>query len=405
MKLCSPPLPLWLFLCVTLSLTRGFAANVPMAGPERALEANFKALPGRVIWDLSRVGDRATSRVQRLELTSLVRHRGYFYCGFREGEIHGSHPTGRGRIIRSADGEHWESAALFEWDGADVREPKLAITAEGRLMVYTSIYFVSREPRADGAYYQVRRGTPDSEVEAEVARQSVTWLSSDGLSWSPAYACPTGVNTWRWDIHWHNGMGYSFGYAGKDDDGVLYRTRDGKAFRVLKEQVFPEGAGNEAGLAFGTDDTLYCLLRGAPGSKMLGMARPPYYLDWEWKDVRADWDGSGNLLPAREAFGTVPGGPLILRLKDGRLLGAGRVVGGISLFWIDPEKAVFTRFARIAGSSYPGVVEHEGELWVTSSDSEFWGTSADGRVGWVKNLQVPSTRIFLTRIKLPPKAD
>ena len=120
-------------------------------------------------------------------------------------------------------------------------------------------------------------GGPDSDHEANLACcQSVTWLSSDGANWSSAYACPTGFNTWRWHTTWHNGMGYSMAYIGRDRLGTLYRTRDGKSWRVLTTECCPDGYGNEAALAFGDDDTAYCLLRSdASTIARLGIGKPP----------------------------------------------------------------------------------------------------------------------------------
>ena len=99
---------------------------------------------GKKIWDLARTGD---PRISRLELTDLIRFKDYWYCGFHEGKIHHNHPYGRARIIRSPDGENWESVALLTWDGGDVREPRFAITAEGNLMVYTCVGFLFRARR------------------------------------------------------------------------------------------------------------------------------------------------------------------------------------------------------------------------------------------------------------------
>ena len=154
-------------------------------------------IQGKRIWDISRIPDRDETR---MELTDLIRFSGYWYCGFREGKIHCDHPTGRARIIRSANGEQWESAALFEWDGASIRTPRLSITAEGHLMAATSIYFVSKLPRLDAealdndgrplppevearmdhphCYFQLDKpGTPDTDAEPQVARQSV-WIGT-----------------------------------------------------------------------------------------------------------------------------------------------------------------------------------------------------------------------------------
>lgn len=332
------------------------------AGPAEATPRG-DLLAGEKIWDMTQVPDREKTR---LEFPHLVRFRDAWYCSFREGEIHGNHPSGRGRVIRSADAVTWQSVAVMEWHGGDVRDPRLSVTADGQLMLNSSIYFVSRQPRAKGGYYQLdSAGTPASELEKDVARQSVTWLSADGEHWSGAHACPSGVNTWRWDVRWHNGMGYSVGYAGKDGAGTLYRTRDGKSWRVLLEDFFPEGKGNEAALAFGADDTACCLLRGGPTRAVIGVAAPPFYQTWQWKNARVDWQGDGTLRAADDVFRVSPGGPSIIRLADGRLVGAARVDGRVTLFWIDPAAAVFTKLVQVDGTSYPGLVEHDGLLWIT----------------------------------------
>ena len=66
---------------------------------------------------------------------------------------------------------------------------------------------------------------------------------------------------------------------------------------------------------------------------------------------------------------------MLLRLSDGRFLGAGRALGPgrddghATLFWVDPEKHLLTKFAEMDGTSYPGVAEHDGMIWVTYIDS------------------------------------
>lgn len=374
-------------------------------------------IKGEKIWDMSRISDRDKVR---MELTDLIRFKGHWYCGFREGYVHYDHHSGRARIIRSSNGIKWDSVKLIEWDGADVREPKFSITAEGKLMANTSISFVSKEARPDGRvhaldiydrppeeggdygfYYQLDKpGDPPNDLEENVTRQSATWLSSDGENWSSAYACPSGINSWRWEVSWHNGMGYSIGYNGKDKQGTLYRTRDGKSWRVLMEKFFPGGIGNEASLAFGRDNTAYCLLRDGhlrPTGKenkssvensdghviemgegckihgtsvpMLGIGKAPYYKEWEWKNLKVNWNGT--VKPIDEIFKAPLGGPKIIRLSDGRLVAAGRVLGPgrddghITLFLLDTDSSQLTMFAEIDGTTYGGVAEHDGMLWVS----------------------------------------
>jgi hypothetical protein len=326
------------------------------------------------------------------------------------------HPLGRGRILRSPDGERWETAVLLDWDCADVREPKLSVTAEDRLMVNTSLKFVSREPREGGdagyeagaKYYRLDDPkTKPNDEEKNVTRQSTTWLSEDGQTWSSAWCCPSGVNTWRWEVSWHDGMGYSIGYDGKDQTGTLYRTRDGKSWRVLTQDLFPDGHGNEGSIAFGEDGTAVCLLRGACPREsidekqtvrnsdgheiakeqarkthgtdlpMLGIGKAPYYQEWSWKPLTVDYGPDyGGPRPAQEMFRAPFGGPKVIRLQDGRFMAAARMLspgrddGRITLYMLDPEEALLTYVDECAGTTYGSIVEHEGQIWVSFAKSD-----------------------------------
>lgn len=350
-------------------------------------------IQGDKIWDNTRIPGRPGTRV---ELTDLVRFKDYWYCGFCEGEIHCNHPSGRAWIIRSPDGKDWEPAVVLDWDSADVRDPLFSITPEGWLMINSSLYFTSRQGRTDhigktsnpGEYipqeaaaeskveekfYQLDGpGTPDSEAEPEVARQSLTWFSADGLNWSSAYACPSGINTWRWQVRWNAGMGYSVGYGGKDATGTLYRTRDGKNWRVLRRDFFPDGKGNEFTMAFDADNHLHGLLRHNKMRTMCCLGKAPYYQEWQWRGLRIDCGaGRGGVQPASAVFSNPFGGPKMIRGSDGRFFAAARMLWPwrdkpkITVFEYHPGEALLTIIAELDGTSYAGLVEHAGELWLS----------------------------------------
>ena len=85
--------------------------------------------------------------------TDLIRYKGRFYCTFRESEGHVG-GDGKLRVLESKDGVKWESAALLEETGIDLRDPKLSIAADGRLMIVAggSLYggtrvLKARQPR------------------------------------------------------------------------------------------------------------------------------------------------------------------------------------------------------------------------------------------------------------------
>jgi len=189
------------------------------------------------------------------------------------------------------------------------------------------------------------------------SHQSVTWLSPDGDKWSGPFACPSGLGAWRWSATTHKGLSYSCGYGGKDATGCLYRSRDGKTWEVVKDDVFPdaESYGNETSLVFLDDDTAFCLLRRDKGScsACLGVSHPPY-TDWNWTDL-----------------GVRVGGPKMISFDKERLLAAVRLYDGgarVSLCWIDPRAGTLTESLTLPSggdTSYAGMVLHDGLLWVS----------------------------------------
>lgn len=375
-------------LCLLSQFADGAAAGTadasePYIAPEAGVLFLSTSQDGRLIWDLSRVSDRERTN---LEFPYLIRFKGHWYCSFREGDRHGNDPSGRARVIRSEDGRQWQTAALIEWEGGDVRDPRMSVTSDGQLMINSSIYFIG-DPK------------PDPEPwEQPGHRQSVTWLSENGADWSGPYACSTGFDTWRWDVAWHDGVGYSVGYSAKDRRGALYRTEDGKTWETVVREFFPQGRGTEAALVFDRVGIAYCLLRPAGNQAdygMFGVGQPPDYAQWQWHPTRIDAARNGQI-ESGAAFGkrtgSIVGGQKLLRLNDGRIVAA-VAKGGLDLFWVDPQRALFTRFVRMAdGVSYPGLAEHDGQLWITNAQRAAPGLSV-------------KSGIYLTRLQTPPVAS
>lgn len=313
--------------------------------------------------------------------TGLMRYKGWWYCAFKES------PLRRMRLIRSRDGRKWESVRLFAWADATVFEAKFSVTADGAFMINT----------------YVRHGDKLVATHAASGRwtASVTWLSHDGVNWSDVYACPTGFserNFVRWSVTWFRGAGYSIARP----KGDLYKTLDGKNWALYHAGVYSSwqppavaedgrtsfdpldirqqpGAAprepHEAELAFDPTDGMACALtRIHPVFAAMGTAPAPDYADWNWKPALVDWDGDGQLAPAHEKLGVQIGGPVLKYLSNGVLLAAGRADastpghprGRLTLFIVDRQRAILKRWGDFDGySHYPGIVEHEGELWIT----------------------------------------
>ena len=114
--------------------------------------ATIASMSGPTIASVRRIWDRAA----HCAFTDLARFRRKWYCVFREASGHAGRP-GKVRVLASVDGAVWQSAALLSERGVDLRDPKLSIAADGRLMLLmggTAVSAAGRQPRvsfsADG---------------------------------------------------------------------------------------------------------------------------------------------------------------------------------------------------------------------------------------------------------------
>jgi hypothetical protein len=286
--------------------------------------------------------------------TDLARFHDRWFCVFREGQGHVS-PDGALRLLTSPDGRAWSSAALLTIPGADLRDPKISITPDDRLMIVAA---AARDRRPTG----------------EAKHQSMTWFSGDGRQWDQGHAVAD-PDFWLWRVAWRDGKAYGVGYGctPREKYICLYRG-NGLVFEPIVAHLFDTGYPNETGLAFNDDGTLFCLLRRDEGSRtgLLGRARPPY-TNWTWLDL-----------------GVPIGGPQMIRLPDGRLVAGVRLYDSrvrTSLGWVDANAGTFREFLALPSggdTSYPGLVWHDQALWVS------YYSSHEGK-----------TSIYLAKVKLP----
>jgi sialidase-1 len=272
--------------------------------------------------------------------TDLVRFKDQWFCVFREATSHTS-PDGELRIITSHDGVQWTSAALITWPHADLRDAKLTITPDQRLML---------------------SGAGAQHDSSQFKHQSLSWFSEDGHQWSEGH--PVGQrDNWLWRTTWHNGISYGVGYATHKPERrlvKLFHSRDGIKYDVLVESLFSADYPNESSLVFDANETAWCLLRRDAGSKtgQLGMSLPPY-TQWQWQDL-----------------GVRIGGPHMLQIPDGRFIAAARLYAGgvrtalcwVEPGWLDPDKAELREFITLPSggdTSYAGLAWHDDQLWVS----------------------------------------
>jgi hypothetical protein len=325
----------WVPGCVLLFATLAVQAKEPAQG---------ELVEVRKIWD----------KGPHNAFTDLARFQERWYCVFREGKNHVS-PDGAIRVLTSPDGKAWESAALIRSDTADLRDPKITVTPDGRLQL--SAAAALHRPKG-------------------FSHQSLVWFSKDGRDWGE----PTEVadpNYWLWRITWHKGAAYGVGYeCGKKKDTRLYKSTDGRKFETLVETLQDKGYPNESALVFLPDDTCLCLLRRDEANGQLGTARPPYK-EWTWKDL-----------------GRRIGGPNMIRLPDGRLIAVVRLHDGkvrTAVCSVDASTGKLDELLALPSggdTSYAGLVWHDRMLWVS------YYSSHEGR-----------TSIYLARVRFGPARE
>ena len=307
--------------------------------------------------------------------TDLIRFNNAFYLSFREGESHvGGENNGKVRILKSKDGEKWESVALLAMEGLDLRDPKLSVTPNKQVMV-----IMAGAVFENGAIKELfpmvsfsdKPGTEFSQPERSVLDPAIT-PSKD----------------WIWRVTWHKGIGYGIDYQLKENAGdrkllkkdawliYLMKTKDGKSFeKVSRLEV--EGLPNEATVRFDENNNALVLIRREQGDMMGVLAKSSFpYTDWEYTklDFRL-------------------GGPNFLFLNDKQLVMGTRIYEpktSTGIFVTDLKGNVRKRIELPSGgdTSYPGMVVYNGKLWVSYYASHEGKTSIYLAQIPMKNLQV-----------------
>ena len=285
--------------------------------------------------------------------TDLIRWRDRWYCAFREGDGHVG-GDGRIRVLVSEDGEKWTSSALIGETGIDLRDPKLSIAPDNRLMMV-----------AGGSVYEGTR---------YIGRQPRVMFSSDGSAWStPQRVLAEG--DWLWRVTWHGGRAYGVTYKAETDGSewkaTLVSSADGRKWQPITT-FDVSGRPNETTLRFMPDGEMVALVRREAGNRFawLGRSRAPY-TTWTWREIPHQ-----------------VGGPNFIRLPDGELWASGRSYPGgpktvISRLTLDAGYEPALTLPSGGDTSYAGMVWHEGLLWVS------YYASHEGK-----------TAIYLARVKL-----
>lgn len=277
----------------------------------------------------------------------LIRFRDRFYCAFREGSGHvpgewGS--DGTIRVITSADGETWTTVATLDEEGIDLRDPKLSVTPDGRIMlvvggsVYDGKKLLGRVPRASFSN-----------------EEGLLFSRPTPLRIDPAIA---GEQDWLWRVTWHEGTAWGVLYqpaAEKEAWGLqLVRSSDGVEWKHVHTFEL-DGKPNESTARFLEDGRMVVVVRREGDDRLgvVGTAAAPY-TDWTLRKLDRRLGGP-NLV-------ALPSGRWILGTRQYGEGGQYRTV--LVRLDLDGTTTLLCELASGGDTSYPGMVVHEGTLWV-----------------------------------------
>lgn len=285
--------------------------------------------------------ERIWSKARHNAMTDLIRYKNVWFCTFREGEQHVYGENGTIRLIASSDRKQWREAAFLKLDGVDLRDPKLSITPDGRLMLLVG-----------GTVYRNQR---------YVTRQPRVAFSQDGYTWTD-FTPVLSDHEWLWRVTWHEGVAYGASYSYSDPvilneewNIKLFASKDGISYDLLSDWNI-DHYPSETTVRFLKDGRMVALVRR--GGKIdpracIGVSKAPYN-EWEW--TIAD---------------QYIGGPNFLILPDDTMWAAGRFLeltdSGIfektALAKMDLKNLEPILFLPSGGdNSYPGMVYEDGLL-------------------------------------------
>lgn len=293
--------------------------------------------------------------------TDLIDFQGALFCTFRESDDHAAGKDGTIRILRSEDGFSWTSVALLSKDGVDLRDPKLSIMPNGKLMLTLG-----------GSIYHPKENVTGGPHVA---------FSDDGIIWSD----PLNINTasgWVWRVTWHKGVGYGVSYGefpdpttGEKAWGIrLYKTVDGIQYTQITKMEVPNFP-SEVTLRFLSDDTMVAFVR-RHGKGWIGTSKPSYQ-EWNWSETSTPVGGQNFLV--------FPNGQMWASSRSYKIVSETdyetyTAVGPMTLTSFEPELILPSG----GDTSYPGMVYRNGILYVS------YYSSHEGK-----------TSIYLAQILLP----
>jgi hypothetical protein len=268
--------------------------------------------------------------------TDICHYKGYWYCVFREGKSHLSGDgNGKIRIIYSQDTSNWQTACVIADPAYDLRDPKLTVTSNNRLMMH---YLATRP--GDSSKYEINR----------------IIFSSNGLKWTKPKSMNL-TNKTAWRVTWVNNRAYTVAYN-NHTGCTLYRSKNGIRYKEVCKFLL-KGLPNETTLLPLPDDKMMAIIRREDEPRALYIGKSDFpFTNWQFKEVL-----------------TFAGGPNLIMLPDTSIYATHRSYkSGKGRLWISKvtgENVKETLMLPSGGDcGYAGMYWFNNALWISYYSSQ-----------------------------------
>ena len=290
-----------------LAFCIGLLANTVLAQRPPAPGDRADILTVRKLWDKSRHSSGA----------DVLRWENLWYICFRTADTPFATP-GQIQFLTSYDMITWAELPAVTQKDVDLREPKLSVTKEKRMILFT-----------EGVTYE--RGQI-------AAKQPRVTTSTDGRNWVPTQTYLINGD-WLWRPFWHEKDQRFYGASyhthpttpgprpEKEWSIKLYSSLDGKVWQLTAPWDSLTGLPKDCTTRVLADDTMLALVSKEGGDRLgvVGRSSPPYK-DWAWQPLTVPLGSpnfivlpNGRIIGASLGFGATPGAHVIIfELKDNK---------------------------------------------------------------------------------------
>lgn len=278
-------------------------------------------------------------KVPHAAFTDLIEYNNRYYCCFREANNHlpkSKSEYGRIRILESADGVNWYSVAVVRDYNYDLRDPKLSITLDNRLMLLMGAIELSpncvfRDTKVSFSYLE------------EEDKENSQILFTD----------PTNINIgldayWLWRVVWKDAIGYGVAYDGYGKDApYLVKTKNGIDYEIVTRLEGIQDS-NESDIHF-SGEKMTIIIRNNNSNGYLGTSMPPY-TSWIWTGLNM-----------------VLHSPKFVALNDELFVSGRKGTGGLNVLYgiRNGSLSLLYTFPGAGDSAYPGAIQVGDELWIS----------------------------------------